>query len=128
VTTLNSNGNQQYVDVLYLRCLAGGAAPVAGAPLAAGIDARPPYAFGRFVCDQPNVSDRSGNHFTVLSVPSEDISQIQRAIDHSAQFRRIGPTTAALLGVAVQPSYVKAFTIKALNSAPREIISFGQMS
>jgi hypothetical protein len=108
---------------------AGGVAPVAGDPLANNVVARPPHAFGSLVGAQEGVSDRSGNHFTVFSIPSEDVLFIHHALEKSRQFRRYGPVMADVAGgIPAQPAYVQAYTLKSLNGLPHHIQNFGRTS
>ena len=81
----------------------GGAAPVAGMPLVPGIDASPPHALGNLIAGQQGVEDISNGHAQTFRVASlHDLNIIIGVLQGSAQFRRVGPTTAALSHVEQQ--------------------------
>ena len=69
-------------------------------PLVPGIDASPPHALGNLIAGQQGVEDISNGHAQTFRVASlHDLNIIIGVLQGSGQFRRVGPTTAALLHV-----------------------------
>ena len=105
----------------------GGAPPVAGAPMPAGVAAIPPFALGKFIAAAPNLVDLSNGGYNVFFVrDTESLHDIPGLICAEPQFRRIGPAIANTFGVAPQPALVRFFTLESIRGPPREYRNFNQ--
>ena len=97
----------------------GGAAPVAGAALPDGVDAAPPNALASFIRGMPDIVDKSGGHGLLFYVPNMGrLHEMPGRFGGSAQFRRIGPTMATLLGVPAEPPLVDFYTLDTMRAPP----------
>ena len=105
----------------------GGAAPVAGAALPAGVDAAPPNALASFIRGMPDVVDKSGGRGLLFYVPTLGrLFEIPHRFQVSAQFRRTGPIMAARLGVPAEPPLVEFYTLDTMRAPPQHYPNFNQ--
>ena len=101
-----------------------GLAPVVSAVPVPGVTA-PPHALGTFIAQQLGVADKSGGTGLVCFVDNlAHLHLIPSALKGSNQFRRLGPTMAALAGAPVQPFLVNAFTLDKINGPPLPYFGF----
>lgn len=105
----------------------GGAPPLAGAPLPAGMAQAPPFALGKFIAAAPNVAELSNGGFNVFFVKDlESLHDIPGLLGAQPQFRRLGPGIAQMFAVAPHPQLVRFFTLDKISGPPREYRNFNQ--
>ena len=106
----------------------GGAPPVAGAPMPAGVAAITPFALGAAaIAAAPNVVDLSNGGYNIFfDRDTESLHDIPGLICAEPQFRRIGPAIANTFGVAPQPALVRFFTLESIRGPPREYGNINQ--
>lgn len=111
------------------KIILGGAPPVPGQAVAAGIDAMPPNALGVFLSQQGGFTDKSHGHGLVFSVSSfGDLDRAVAAMQGSAQFVRYGPVFAGVLGVPPQPPLVQFVLLTTLTGVPQILTRFNAVS
>jgi hypothetical protein len=90
--------------------------------------AAPPYALNRFIAQQAGTTDRTAGQGLVFLVADWNrVLAISQALQGAAQFRRIGPITAALVGQPVQAPLIQAYALNTLNGPPLPVIGFNSM-
>ena len=102
----------------------GGASPIPGAALPAGLTTMP-NALGAFISTLPNISDRSAGTRQLFRATSfAAIVGAAEAVKATSQFRRLGPVIAGILGVPPQPSLVRVLYFTSISSLPEEFPNF----
>lgn len=107
----------------------GGAPPVTGQAVAAGVDALPPNALGGFLRQQAGFTDKSHGHGLVFSVSSlSDLDRAIAAMQGSRQFVRYGPVSAGEMGIPPQPPLVEFALLTTLTGVPQILTRFNNVS
>jgi hypothetical protein len=100
---------------MYVYCMIGGLAPVAGAPLPPGLTC-PPNALGSLICGVQGVSDVSAGGQCLFKVANlNTVSLISRTLRLSPQFQRRAPAMTSLVNFVL---------ITSLASPEQELLDF----
>jgi len=91
----------------------------------AGVDEIPPNALGAFISRSHGVIDRSAGMRMVFKIPDlHTLIAIASALGASKQFRRLGPTTAQLLGVPPEDALVRFIALTSEKQAEQDLGRF----
>ena len=103
----------------------GGGPPALGAAMPHGVAAGLPNALGSFVAMQPGVCERSGGHYTLFCVSSQEkVNDLCAAVQKQQQFRRYGQIVSAALGRPAEPPLVTALTLNSIAGPPQRMVLF----
>ena len=101
-----------------------GAPPAPGAALPDGVEKTPPAALGRFIAQQPGVTNKSSS-FTLFAMNgNETVHRVKSAITGTRQFLRISAHTAALVGVPPSASPVSFIQLDSVDGRPQMLSNY----
>jgi hypothetical protein len=105
----------------------GGAAPVHGGVLPVGVVAAPPSALGRFISQQPRVTDKSAGGFTLFHLVNNGaVHELGAEIRLQPQFKRVSTATGLLLNVQPAPALVRVVQLDRMDGPPQPLAHFAE--
>ncbi len=107
------------------RLFVGGIAPLAGAPLPAGVAEIPPNAFGAFLSRQNGFVDRSCGSGLLFKVANlHDVDKASLAIRRSVQFVRLGTIVTGMMGLDVQLPLICVYLLTSMTKSEQLLEGF----